>query len=328
MDKLDRIYELNTILNSHRRPVPMETLCQKLECSDKTARRAIETLQTLTGAPIEYHREQNGWHYAGEQQGRYELPGLWLTATELYALLVSYNLLSALQPDVLSDHISPIKERIEGILQHKHAGSPDIAQRIRILQQAARPADSEQFRKIAGATLEQRQIKVLYRSRGQDELTERVLSPQRIIYYRSNWYLDAWCHLRQQLRTFSLDCLQPYATLDEAAVTIAEEELEAHYTPAYGIFAGAVKHKAILQFSNNAARWVADEQWHPQQQGKLLSDGGYQLEIPYNDATELIMDILKYGDDVQVIAPESLKQQVVSKLKAALEKYSECIDTV
>ena len=254
MDKLDRIFELHNILGNHRRPVPFEALRQKMECSERSLRRTIDFLRYNLGAPLEYDRENNGWYYAEEQHGCYELPGLWLNAQELYALLVSYNLLNALQPDVLSEHIEPIKQRIENILQHRHAGNPEISKRIRILQQAARPADTNKFRQIAGATLERRQIKVLYRSRTQDELTERVVSPQRMVYYRSNWYLDAWCHLRQQLRTFSLDRLQPYATLEEAAVNIPASELDEHFTTAYGIFAGAVEHKALLHFSSDAAR--------------------------------------------------------------------------
>ena len=70
-----------------------------------------------------------------------------------------------------------------------------------------------------------------------------------------------------------------------------------------------------------AARWVADEQWHPQQQGSVLSDGSYELRIPYSDPRELIMDILKYGPDVEVIAPSNLCELVLGKLKVALRNY-------
>lgn len=48
-------------------------------------------------------------------------------------------------------------------------------------------------------------MRIRYHSRSKDERTERVVSPQRLIYYRDNWYLDAWDHLREALRSFSID---------------------------------------------------------------------------------------------------------------------------
>ena len=44
--------------------------------------------------------------------------------------------------------------------------------------------------------------------------------------------------------------------------------------------------------------WVANEQWHPEQRGETLEDGSFILEVPYSDDRELVMDIMKYGPDV------------------------------
>jgi len=66
---------------------------------------------------------------------------------------------------------------------------------------------------------------------------------------------------------------------------------------------------------------VAEEQWHPEQQGYFLNDGSYELRIPYNNPTELIMDICRYGPDVEVLEPDSLRQAVSRRLKDAASKY-------
>ena len=278
-------------------------------------------LRDKLGAPVHYDRERNGWYYDQSQGQPYQLPGLWFSADELHALLVSHNLLANLQPDILSSHIRPLTQRIEGILQNQHAGSQDMARRIRIFQQAARPTDLDQFRRITGATLERRQLRILYHGRERDQTNERTVSPQRLTYYRSNWYLDAWCHLRDGLRTFSLDRAHVIDVQDTPAEDIAEETLNAHFASTYGIFAGPAKHTAILRFSPNAARWVADEHWHPGQQGSVLPDGSFELHIPYSDPRELVMDILKYGEEVEVLEPDGLRKMVQERLIAALEKY-------
>jgi predicted DNA-binding transcriptional regulator YafY len=66
---------------------------------------------------------------------------------------------------------------------------------------------------------------------------------------------------------------------------------------------------------------VANEQWHPQQKGKFEADGSYLLEIPYSHNRELVMDILRHGAEVEVIAPQKLRKRVGQELKATLEFY-------
>ncbi len=323
MDKFDRIFRLHQLLSNHRYLLSLDVLQQKMVCSESTARRARNVLRDTLGAPIEYDRQRNGYYYDLVQGQTYELPGLWFNAQELHALLVSHTLLDQLQPAVLSNHIQPLKQRIENILQQKHAGSPDLTKRIRIFQQAARPTNLDHFRQIASATLQRVQIGLLYHGRERDQTTERTVSPQRLVYYRSNWYLDAWCHLRKELRTFSLDRLSPVETLQETAREISDKTLDNHFAQAYGIFAGKSIRTAQLRFTPEAARWVADEHWHPQQQGEVFSDGSYELCIPYSDPRELAMDILKYGSEVEVIGPEDLRERITEKLRAALNNYAQ-----
>jgi proteasome accessory factor C len=78
---------------------------------------------------------------------------------------------------------------------------------------------------------------------------------------------------------------------------------------------------AVLRFTKERARWVAEEVWHPQQEGKRLEDGRYELRIPYRDSRELVMDILRHGPDVVVMEPASLIEEVKRQLKEALERY-------
>ncbi|MBK7490723.1 MAG: WYL domain-containing protein [Nitrosomonas sp.] len=78
---------------------------------------------------------------------------------------------------------------------------------------------------------------------------------------------------------------------------------------------------AVLRFTAERARWVADEQWHPHQQGQFLLAGSYELRIPYANETELVMDILKHGAAVEVIAPEALRQTIVQNLQQVQKNY-------
>jgi proteasome accessory factor C len=324
MDRLQRIYKLHRIISARRHPVSRTTLEKELECSRATVKRVIEEMKLHFNAPIEYDRERNGYYYDTQDGQTFELPGVWFNADELHALLTTQQLLEQLQPGLLDGHLKPIRERVEKLLAAGQHDSGEIAKRIRILRMAGRNASSENFQTVAGALLQRQRIAIRYHGRSDNTETQREISPQRLTHYRDNWYLDAWCHQRNALRSFAVDRLREAKTLEKRAKDIPEKDLDTHFASSYGIFAGKPKHTVRLIFTPERARWVAEEQWHPQQQGRVLEDGSYELCFPYSDPRELVMDILKHGAEVEVIEPESLRELIKVHLQSALGKYQSC----
>jgi predicted DNA-binding transcriptional regulator YafY len=320
LDRFDRIFELNRILQGARRPVSRRRIEEELECSRATVKRIIEDMRLYLNAPIVYDRERNGYRY-DQQEGRmYELPGLWFNASELHALLCVQQLLRDVQPGLLDAHLKPLQQRIDALLELQPGGQGGISGRIRILQMATRSV-GDYFQVVAGAVARRTRLALTYRNRSSGEKSVREVSPQRLVYYRDNWYLDAWCHLRDGLRTFALDAVTSGRILDEPALEVSAGDLDAHFASSYGIFAGAPTQTAVLRFAPERARWVATERWHRNQEGRYLADGSYELRVPYANPLELIMDILKYGPDVEVLAPDCLRGEVRGRLQAALARY-------
>lgn len=330
MDRLQRIYKLHQAVSSRRHPVSCQTLQDELECSRATVNRIIQEMRLYFNAPIEYDRSRNGYHYALSDDETFELPGLWFSAPELYALLTTQQLLAQVQPGLLDTQLKPVKERIEKILATRHLGdvkllsghpSEGISKRVRILRMTGRNVALECFQTVAGALLQRNSLHISYHGRGNDETSQREISPQRLIHYRDNWYLDAWCHTRNALRSFAVERITTAKSLPQRCRDVPEKQLDTHYASSYGIFAGEPKHTAVLRFTPERARWVADEHWHPQQQAQLLEDGSYELRIPYSDSRELVMDILKHGAEVEVIEPDSLRMLLSKHLQQALLQY-------
>ncbi|MGH8738487.1 MAG: helix-turn-helix transcriptional regulator [Burkholderiales bacterium] len=321
MDKFDRIYKLHHVLAGRRTPIGIEDLKEKLECSTPSAYRLLRVLRDYLGAPVAFDRERGGYLYRQDaDRGPYELPGLWFNGKELQALAVFERLLESLEPGLLAEHLAPLTARVNALLAHRRLGLSEAGTRIRILGMAARPA-GDNFQRLAAATLQRRRLEIQYRSRSRDETTEREVSPQRLVHYRDNWYLDAWCHRRRALRSFSVDRVQAAAELEMPAHEVPHAELNEYFASAYGIFAGKANKTAMLRFSPERARWVADERWHPGQIGQYLTDGRYELRIPYRDERELVMDILRHGAQVEVASPDALRAAVAAALAAALKQY-------
>jgi len=104
-------------------------------------------------------------------------------------------------------------------------------------------------------------------------------------------------------------------------VEIDEALLEEELGSGFGIFSGSADEIAVLRFNRYRARWVSEESWHPQQQGRWLPDGGYELSLPYAREAELVMDILKYGPDCEILAPQQLRAAVAERLRLTLSLY-------
>ncbi len=231
------------------------------------------------------------------------------------------HLLAHIEPGVLAPHIESLRTRIEALLGQGDHSVTELRRRIRILSHGARPLVPRQFAVITTALLSRKRLRITHHNRECDEQAEREISPQRLVHYRDNWYLDAWCHWRDALRTFAVDAIRKAEILEKPAPNVPEGFLDAQLGSAYGIFNGGNTQTARLRFSPKRSRWVAHERWHPEQDGLFDSEGCYVLEIPYADDAELVMDILKYGSDVEVLAPEDLRSRIAAALREALSQY-------
>lgn len=327
MDRTERFYKIDQLI-SDRRVVPFDTLRKALEVSPATLKRDLQYLRDRLNAPIVWDREAGGYRY--ERQGaaagsQFELPGLWFNSSEIHALLTMQHLLATLdQGGLLGPHIQPLMARLNGLLGTADNAAGEIRKRVRIIGVGARRMELEQFEKVGSALLHRKRLFMTYRARGKGELTEREVSPQRLVHYRENWYLDAWCHLRRELRSFAVDAMLKAEILETPAKDMSEKALNEVLGAGYGIFSGKKVRWAKLKFSPQRARWVAQEQWHPRQKARFGAGGSYLLEIPYADDRELLMDILKHGPEVEVLGPEDLRKKLCEILRASLSRYDDC----
>jgi predicted DNA-binding transcriptional regulator YafY len=321
MDRTERFHKIESLLRQ-RKVVPIKDFMEELEVSRATFKRDIEYLRDRLHAPIEWDRSRAGYKFLDEESAaKFELPGLWFNASEIHALLTMQSLLKNVEPGLLAPHVEPLIKRLRTLINAESRSVEEVDRRVRIISLGARGLKLSFFESVALATLERKRLKIRYQSRSKNEETEREISPQRIVHYRSNWYVDGWCHLRNGIKTFSIDGMKSVSVLVAKAKAVPEAELDHHLTSSYGIFSGQPKAWAMLRFSAKAARWVGSEVWHPNQRSSYDNDGSYVLELPFNESRELVMDVLRYGPDVEVVAPSTLRREVHSALRSAANLY-------
>lgn len=326
MDKTERFYKIDALLQANRH-VPIDRMLRELEVSKATFKRDIEYMRERLNAPIEWDRDERGYKYTGKQTDRQQaLPGLWFNSSEAYALLMMQALLAEMQPGLLGAHIEPLKARLRAVIESGQHSASDVESRIRLLNVAVRAVPDKNFEVVAKALLSRVRLEITYYGRGRDESSVRVVSPQLLIHYRGNWYLTAWCHKQNAMRSFAMDAIQQAAVLTKATKTVAKRELDCFVGQGYGIFSGASVQWAKLRFSAERARWVSRELWHPKQRTSLDENGRLVLELPFTDMRELSMDILRHGRHVEVMEPPELRLLVVAEMRQALEQYSNGIE--
>ncbi len=321
MGQTERVLRIQQMLRE-RAVISRRVFLDELEISPAQFKRDLAFLRDRFRLTIDYDPARRGYVLARDAgTADFELSGPMYTAREIYALLIMQDLIDQLQPGLLDEHVGPLRERLKRLLGQQDLRSDEVRRRIRILHMASRPVEPRFFRVVSQATFERRRLALRYYGRSRSERTDRQVSPQRLVFYRGNWYLDGWCHLRDGLRSFAVDAIETASLTQEPAREVETSVLDAHLGAGYGIFAGPSEQLATLRFEPGAALYVAAEQWHSRQTQAWEPGGRLLLTVPFFNAQELVMDILRYGPDVEVLAPEWLRESVRRRLSDARARY-------
>lgn len=318
MENLHRLFLLDRLFRSHKHSLPLDTLLMELECSYSTFKRLIKVLREQYNYPIVFSKEHQGYYY--DHAKATQVSGLWFTTHELQALLIIQQMLQRLQPGLLSEYFDSLAAQVNRLLALSGKMPGSWVKYINIIPIAHQYIRPDVFLPLCQATLYHHVVHMRYQDiHGTD--SERTVSPQRLVYYRNNWYLDAWCHLRKDLRTFWIAGIQSLQLMEQTAKRIEEKTLETHLASSYGIFTGLPTHTAHLRFTGLAAMRVRGSEWHPMQQKQYNADGSVELWVPYSDHRELVMDIMRYGAEATVLEPDTLRAEVFQQFKKAIASY-------
>lgn len=325
MDRTERFYIIERLIRT-RGCVSFGALQEELSVSRATLNRDLLYLRSRMDAPIVFDHFEKGYRLAPDEadarQRNHQLPGVWFSEREIYALLTMHQLIQGLdEGGVLGRHLQPVLEKLRSMLGENETQAATLVGRIKILSPFKRPVAPKFFELIGSALVTRRRVQMRYFSRGRRVTGDRIVSPQRLVHYRNTWYLDAWCHTADGLRRFALDAIDSAAADAEACKEVAMSALEAAFDQGYGVITGGRIQWASILFDSEAAKWVSREVWHRDQRGQMLSDGNYRLEVPYGDPTELVMDILRHGQRARVESPATLRKRVIETLDQVRASY-------
>jgi len=191
-------------------------IADRLGVDRRTARRYVAQLQDL-GIPIEGQRGVGGGYRI---RPGFRLPPLMLTDDE--AVVVALGTLAAGRLGLTGS-----ADSVDGALAKIHRVLPDgLRRRVEALEETldftasargSAPVGGETVLLLAEAIRRRRRLRMAYRSYTGEE-TERELSPLGLVVHTGRWYLAAFDHGRDDLRTFRADRIRRPTLVEEQAV--------------------------------------------------------------------------------------------------------------
>ena len=294
-------------------------LSQELEVSRRTVLRDIEYLRDQMGAPIDYDQIKKGFYYTDKT---YTFPYVQITEGELIAIFVAEKVLSQYQGTPYEDALKNAFQRITSSLPEKVSiNLSGIEQAYSFKMPAATVQDVDIFKKLSGATIKKRQINIKYYTLNRDNLNSRIIDPYHLVNTNGDWYLFAYCHNRNEIRTFLVARIKDIEETGKTFDVDKNFEPSLHFGLSFGIYTGEGKHTIRLRFDELAARYIKEKVWHQSQIIKENKDNSIILTLRLNSLVEIKWWILSWGEYVEVLSPVELRQSVADTASLCAKMY-------
>ena len=248
-------------------------------------------------------------------------PGLWFNEAEAFALVMMEHLLASLdQGGFIGPHIAPLRARLTAILGTGEASAAEVRKRIRLLAFAPRKLPLEFFEEIGRATLKRAaHPRDLLRAKQRSDVRARRLAatprslPRQLVPRRlvpsAQRPADVCLRWHQERQAARRDRAR---SVGEVARGVPCDELRHHAqrrrrdVGEAALLGGACALGRLRNMASGPA-------------GRFDPAGRYTLELPYRDDRELLLEILKHGAGVEVLAPEELRKKVQDEHSRAAE---------
>jgi predicted DNA-binding transcriptional regulator YafY len=269
-------------------------------------------------APIKYSKIEKGYYYEDpdytirdislsyEEQEAIKLAAATLFQFRDMAVFKDFG--SAIQKIFDRMNISPEMED-EAVERHVQFETTPVAQ------------GSELLPTLLGAIKQHQEVRFRYLSFLDGSESERRLHPYLLKEYRNRWYVIGKDVERNGTRTFGLDRIMHLSAVERYFTTDPDFDPEALFRHSFGITAGGSAVEVTLRFGKQQGQFIRTQPLHPTQQ--ILSEDGQGLvvRIAVIPSPELTMTILSFGQQVEVLTPDALRQEVADALAKATGHY-------
>jgi predicted DNA-binding transcriptional regulator YafY len=302
---LERMVRIHQALQSGGFP-NASRLAREIEVATKTIHRDIEFMRDRLNLPIEFDSRRNGYHYTEEVSA---FPTMQITEGEIFALVVAEKALQQYRGTSFEKPLlSAIKKMEQALPESISLNLADIEQNISFRTRAEPILDLKIFDALAKAVAQRQQLELNYRKPGQRKTEQRLVDPYHLANINGEWFLFAYDHARDDIRTFVPARIQTVRPTGKTFERSQKFSLEKRLRDSFGVHSGEGEYDVVIRFNARAADYVREKKWHESQQLRELKGGGVELKFKLSSLAEIERWILSWGGDAKVVRPRELVQ--------------------
>jgi proteasome accessory factor C len=171
--------------------------------------------------------------------------------------------------------------------------------------------------RVADGLQRGKRLDLTYDVASRAETTRRLVDPLRLFVLDGASYLDAWCYLAGDLRTFRLDRM--------AAVEVTDVDVDPHPDVVLkdlsgGWFASLADAPLVTLELEPWSSWVAE--YYPTESVSSRPDGGLTVSLRVSDPAWLTGLVLRLGGGAKVVAPPGAGESAAEAAREALDQYA------
>ncbi len=316
---LMRIYEIDQILRSNKY-TSCRKLAERFEVNIRTIQRDIEAMRYQMGFEIEYDAKNNGYYYTKEN--KVDLPPLQISEGEWVSLLLMRQVMPQLSPK-LQETMHNLFKKLALLSSDKIDVDDTLLSPLMSMDfgQTKLPTLNEAiYSKMVKSLQENKTVSITYYTAYSQKTSCREIDPYHLRFAFGGWYVMGYCHLRQEIKTFSLGNIQKLEITKKTFVRPKDFNPEQILGNAWRLIPGKPAH-VKLKFSKDIGPWVSSRQWHKTQTIQELEDGSILLEFEVDGLSEINGWVLSFGSGVEVLEPKELRDEIREEVKLLSELY-------
>lgn len=316
MNRLDRLTSILTHLQT-KRTITAQELADRFQISLRTVYRDLRSLDEA-GVPIIGEVGQGYSLVEG-----YRLPPVMFTKEEAQAFLIAEKIVEKVTDQESSRHFQSALFKIKAVLKSTQKEAIDtLSSQVEVIPKpnGLLTAGRDHTLQILLQSLsEKRVVSLEYTTFEQEVTTRRTVEPVGVYYSFEQWYLIAWCRLRNDYRNFRLDRIRE--------IIVCEETFHNHH-PTLKDYLEKVKHeeqltKVVLQVCADGVKYMQVERYNQGFVFEKKTENGVEMTFMTCHLEGFARWAIMLGDYIQVIEPQELKSRIKELLMIMLEKLQE-----
>lgn len=310
---IERILQIHRAIQSGRFP-NANTLAKELQVSAKSIHRDFIFMRDRLKLPLKYDDWKFGYYYTRPVR---DFPTLLLTEGELFAMLVAEKAVQQYRGTAFEKPlVTAFKKMAAALPETVSLSMRDLDQTVSFRTSAEPIVNVQTFDTLAQATAQQQQLKMAYRKPGRTKAEERVIDPYHLANINGEWFLFAYDHLRNDLRTFVPSRIQSLEPTGKKFQRPQNFSVEQTLSGSFGVHSPEGRYDVVIRFDSEVADYIREKRWHASQKLREVGKGGVELRLKLSSLKEIERWVLGWAGHAVVVQPPEL----IERVRAAAER--------